>query len=211
MPRTKEQIRDKRILAKSKGLCYNCYKRPATASIYCSICGSTRNKIQKQRREKFLAQGLCPCGTKLDRVGSVCSSYLGKNNKRADLRVCRKIAAGLCSKCPSVLDQDKYRISLSVDYPLCSDCFFKSASYSYDATAEELRELFDQQNGCCAYTGEKLILGQTAWVDHIVPKYSGGSDGISNLQWVTKVANQMKRNYSHNEFVRICKLIASRF
>ena len=68
----------------------------------------------------------------------------------------------------------------------------------------------EHQQWQCVYTGEKLIAGVNASVDHRIPSSRGGSDDLCNLQWVTKKINRMKGNMTHQEFVEICQLIAEK-
>lgn len=58
------------------------------------------------------------------------------------------------------------------------------------------------KNSRCPYTGIKLIPGVNASLDHIVPKCNGGSDELSNLQWVHIWINKMKFCSDEDEFVR---------
>ena len=71
-----------------------------------------------------------------------------------------------------------------------------------------LEELWKKQKGRCAYTGEKLYPGKNASIDHIRPISKGGISSKKNLQWVTKKVNDMKRNFTHREFISLCKKIA---
>ena len=47
-------------------------------------------------------------------------------------------------------------------------------------------------------------MDRSAQVDHILPKARGGSDDLSNLQWVCKEANIAKRHMTDAEFVALC-------
>lgn len=74
----------------------------------------------------------------------------------------------------------------------------------------ELLAVFVKQKGKCAYTGELLILGDNASLDHKMPKSRGGEDVSSNLQWVTWNVNDCKRALTHDEFVALCRKVAFR-
>lgn len=75
-----------------------------------------------------------------------------------------------------------------------------------------LIEKFDK-NPTCPYTGETLILGLNASIDHIKPisKFPELRADLDNLLWTSKRANIAKSTMSKDEFVSFCKLIASRF
>lgn len=70
-----------------------------------------------------------------------------------------------------------------------------------------LQQLWEEQVGCCAVTGEKLIPGLNASLDHIIPKSRGGSSDKSNLRWVLLRVNQLKWDMTHEEFVEMCRLV----
>jgi CRISPR/Cas system Type II protein with McrA/HNH and RuvC-like nuclease domain len=73
--------------------------------------------------------------------------------------------------------------------------------------AGELRRLFEQQNARCPYTGELLVLGENTDLDHRVPKASGGSREIGNVQWVLSIVNKMKWNQTEKEFLDLVRKI----
>lgn len=72
---------------------------------------------------------------------------------------------------------------------------------------EILRSLWDEQRGRCAVTGEVLVPGSTASIDHIIPKSRGGSSDGSNLRWVLLRVNQIKWDMTHDEFVDVCRAV----
>jgi len=70
------------------------------------------------------------------------------------------------------------------------------------ATYKDLASLWRSQCGLCALTGRRL--DRTAEPDHIIPKAKGGSDCKSNLRWVCKEVNRMKRDMMDEEFIAMC-------
>lgn len=73
-----------------------------------------------------------------------------------------------------------------------------------------LEQLLESQQRRCVYTGELLIPGINASLDHRIPVAQNGTDEIGNLQWVTKRVNAMKSDCSHEEFIKLCRTIAAR-
>ena len=53
----------------------------------------------------------------------------------------------------------------------------------------------------CFYSDIKIIPGFSASVDHRVPKNLGGTDDISNLEWVHYSINRIKSTLPEKEFV----------
>lgn len=70
-----------------------------------------------------------------------------------------------------------------------------------------IKRLWEQQKGFCAITGELLIPGSTASLDHIVPRDKGGLTVEGNLQWVLYDVNIAKAALHHDEFVALCRKV----
>lgn len=84
----------------------------------------------------------------------------------------------------------------------------------FDLTMEEAWNLFLQQDRKCALTGIPLRFVrayrdrkamQTASLDR---KDSNLPYVLSNVQWVHKIVNNMKQDYTEEEFVEWCTLVA---
>lgn len=73
-----------------------------------------------------------------------------------------------------------------------------------------LTSLWERQRGRCAYTGELLIPGHNASLDHKMPTSRGGDHSIDNLQWVSSLINRMKTDMTHEEFLSMCRRIMER-
>lgn len=83
----------------------------------------------------------------------------------------------------------------------------------FDVSIDLLWELFEKQQGKCAYTGRDLVLELsiknsnvnwdiiTASVDRIDSNLGYTED---NVHWVHKEINRFKNNYSHDKFVSMC-------
>lgn len=72
------------------------------------------------------------------------------------------------------------------------------------ATSRQLRKLIDQQGYRCALTGRNLT-PDTAFVDHVTPVSSGGSNAIENLQVVHADVNEAKGTMTQDEFIQLCR------
>lgn len=85
----------------------------------------------------------------------------------------------------------------------------RTASNPSLATTGALLSLWNAQRGRCALTGDILVPGNGASLDHIVPRSRGGGNDISNLRWVTSDANTAKGALSDEAFLAMCRRIVS--
>lgn len=72
-----------------------------------------------------------------------------------------------------------------------------------------LLALLESQSYACALSGVKLDI-DTAELDHKVPLARGGTNDLSNLQWVHKKINRAKGTMTNDEFIEACLMVASR-
>jgi 5-methylcytosine-specific restriction endonuclease McrA len=72
----------------------------------------------------------------------------------------------------------------------------------------ELDVLLKKQNSCCPYTGIELVMCENASLDHKFPASKGGSNEISNLQWVYLPINSMKLDHTEDEFLELVSKVA---
>ena len=91
----------------------------------------------------------------------------------------------------------------------------KARNLEFDVTPEYLWQLFLNQKSKCALSGQLLSFGihtkektkeqsRTASLDRI-DSSKGYVNG--NLQWLHKDVNMMKKHYSQDYFIKVCKLI----
>lgn len=87
---------------------------------------------------------------------------------------------------------------------------FKKYFDNYDYI-DDLKNLLKSQNNKCPYTGIELIIGVNASLDHIKPIAAGGKSETQNFQWVYYDddfnINLMKRDFSHENFLKAIKII----
>lgn len=185
-PRTRISVAD--------GGCGTCGRpRDGDAKTLCVAC---RDRI-KRRSTDLIARGLCVgCAVGVCENGKQrCPPCLGRTRDRVQ----RIKDAGVCGSCrqrPAIAS----RLS-------CDTCFLKRTAWSClgdRSRWEEILWLFNSQNGICALTGAKMILGVSVSLDHIVPVSRGGTNDLSNLRWTTWAANKAKNNMLDKEFVELC-------
>ncbi len=91
----------------------------------------------------------------------------------------------------------------------CETCLLKQKAMSHFGSSKKwtvLKSIWDKQHGICPYTAISLNLAD-ADVDHIVPRAKNGTEDASNLQFVHRVANEMKRGHSEEQFLEWIRII----
>lgn len=181
-----------------QGLCSLCYfnqiekrevrysKTHSKSPFLCStrVC----NNIKKDKREK--------CETCLLRIKEI------SDNKKRELSL-----SGLCNRCGSNKFLDSYSKKKTLTR-LCQECYLKDVSCRHFDTPQHWQKLYEilkRQDFRCAYTGEILVLGINASVDHILPqkKYPEKAKDVDNIQWVTKDINGMKSSFVEKRFLEL--------
>lgn len=189
----------------AQGLCINCGARPHLDGIQvCNQCKTTHAKGYKTRRAKHAASNVCitaGCGKPID-GNARCTSCREKHRQFMQSRRDALTADGLCHSC---------RTGTALNNHLCETCHFKSVAKRLLKDRSQwmlLRDKWEAQGHCCPYSGLPIVLGQTAHLDHIIPRAKGGQDTIDNLQWTHEWINKMKSDLMPDEFVSmLCKFI----
>lgn len=91
----------------------------------------------------------------------------------------------------------------------------KRRKLEFTLTKDYLTKLWSDQNGKCALSGLDLYMPKKAR-EQRGPSCTGSIDRIDNkqgyiqgnVQWVHKSVNRMRREYTIEEYVDICKLVA---
>jgi hypothetical protein len=87
---------------------------------------------------------------------------------------------------------------------LCLICWFKNSAKKNLGSRKHwliIKNIWDEQEGLCKYSKEKLIPGFNASLDHKIPTSKGGTDDKENLQWITKEWNTLKWNRTEEEMI----------
>ena len=186
----------------------------------------TSRAAKKRFYDKRKQQRRCvECGQ--DTVGktircAACAVRMGQAQKviqkeRSQKRVC--VQCGNPSICNNYKIQTKSQLGELTKACYCQGCYLKKLSLRTFGTSSrwsELLEIFNAQGGTCSYTGNQIVIGESASLDHKEPcltskRNRGTSADISNLHWVRWDINFMKRDLSEDEFIANCKAVAKRF
>jgi hypothetical protein len=184
---------------KAKGLCTRCGKNPLKTEYLCLNCSIIQNGENKARRKQYGTLGKCPfCGQKNEGAFSSCEKCLEKRRDREKTI----LDSGFCL-CGE-------RLPLITKWE-CKNCWLGRKAYEHLGSRKrrkEIEDLFISQNYKCALTGDLLILGDGASIDHIIPPTKGGMENdINNLQALTLDANHFKWTKTNQEVILLCKKI----
>lgn len=188
----------------AKNLCLYCGKIKARKNQkWCDAC-----KIIKQRQNKnyYKTRRYVRCAgcSKLlkNKISIYCQECKLKQQTDKHERKIRYEKQGCCTSC------GKIKLKL---IKLCFKCWIRALASSNGkcAKAKDLHNLWEDQAGKCAYTGLTLNPGETASLDHKIPRSKGGTDSKNNLQWVHIDINFMKRDLSHGRFTKLCKHVTN--
>jgi len=156
-----------------------------------------KREFVKRQKEK----GLCiECSTPVN--GSIrCNNC---NSRRAEYRKKKYNEwkeKGLCCQCgKEALNNKNY----------CEKHYLMKISHARLGSSKywkELKLLIEKQNYKCALTGDAISFEDDIELDHILPTYRGGTNELSNIQWVTRQANWFKRALTEDELIELCEKI----
>lgn len=142
----------------------------------------------KECNLKRKAAGLCRDCPQKAYGKARCTDCIKRSKNRLKKR-------GRCVSCGGVKSNNGY---------ICHKCVFKNVAYKQlnnRSRWEELKALFEKQNGRCAVTGLEIQLGNNASIDHIIPTSRGGQNDIENLRWVHITFNRIKNNMTDGEML----------
>lgn len=170
----------------------------------CARCNQRDKETDKIRRNCAIASNKCIYHTDRDAVPGrrQCEECLIKGRKAGKKRRKKAKDNGKCIR-------HIYVDAITGDS--CIECWYKDVARNNLKGVDQwqdLKKLLENQGFKCAYSGVILIPGDNASVDHKTPRSRGGLNVIENLQWVSKKINSMKGDFTHSEFVELCKIIA---
>lgn len=180
----------------------------AKAKGYCRLHYLKYNS--KQRVASLIESKKCiQCAEPVDRSGVICTYCLGINKLARKRRYNYRRSKGNCVYCNSknnvfISNRSKNKIIV------CLNCYLKRTAFKAVGNVKSyknLLEIFEKQNGKCAYTGTSLIIGANADIDHIVPISRGGKKVIDNVHWIDTRINQMKSNLLEKDFYLLCERV----
>lgn len=188
----------------AKRVCIFCNNAPAIeGKSRCQTCIDKGSLYSKQRRAGKKSVGICSdCSEPALPHSPRCQKCYDKNKNRSAERRQRLMDLGLCHRC------GKEKATLHTQR--CERCNLKSIAHDTLGDRSrwgELWALFVAQRGLCAYTRAPLFIGFNASIDHRIPTSKGGTDDLSNLQWVELEVNKMKWDQDEHEFLERCERI----
>ena len=159
----------------------------------CSKCLEKSRCSQRKRSKDKLLQELCSRCTLPAVEGHLCTDHY---NARLYKIHCKDLQ-GICQNCNVQKEWTTIK--------LCFKCWIKKITRKRVGKGEDnynaVMLLWEQQSGKCALSGEPLIPGLNAHLDHIVPVSKGGSCEISNMRWLDGRVNILKSNKSDEIFL----------
>ena len=156
-------------------------------------------KYHRTWRQARCNAGLCVCcGLKNDGPHKKCAHCKQQESIVKKRWYEKKKRSGECLKCKQPATAKMY----------CEKHWFviiARTNFKNKINSQELKYLLEKQNYQCAITGRPLQIGINASIDHIIPRASGGTDELMNLQWVDLDVNFSKSDLSLKAFIALAK------
>lgn len=207
--RQKKQYQDRLTL----GLCPRCGEQPMDNNKHCAKCAARVREKDRKVRAARSAKGMCAqCGhNSVSKEKRTCNNCLDNLRENTKIRAHKLNQLGVCVRCgqfPQLLGVTRCGNS----HTTCQTCYLKHISQSNLGArkyATLLLEKLEAQNHKCPYTGQELILGNNAWIDHIMPRsrFPELAKDIDNVEWVTETVNRMKQDRTPEEFLKLIRII----
>jgi 5-methylcytosine-specific restriction endonuclease McrA len=185
-------------IRRSEGYCCSCFARMPDEGY--SVCRKCIDKKSARREARRRNDKCGNCGANTEPGRPLCAQCRSRKSDKARGRRNALRSQGKCPECKEDMFPGTTR---------CETCLFKERAGRFLGSRdkwETIKGVWDRQAGICPYTGVKLDLS-TAQLDHIYPRYHGGSSDTSNLQFVMREANKMKTDLLEHDFLRMIKLL----
>jgi 5-methylcytosine-specific restriction endonuclease McrA len=117
----------------------------------------------------------------------------------------------LCSHCGKTPYLESLKAA-GLHHRYCETCYLKNKAKNRLGSRRSwtaLKERLQAQGGRCSYTGFALVLGVNDSVDHIKPldQHPELRSDPTNIEWVCREVNEMKRNRTPEEFLSFLRTI----
>lgn len=164
------------------------------------------NNIEQQNKLLNL------CRNTLDRNKKTCSTCAERKKKKMYALYEDRSSKGLCFECgrPAIPTTIGSGVLGTNSRPQCEEHLFKRLAFRATgkvSDAKMLKNMVKEQDYKCAYTGQKLVIGKNASLDHIIPRSAGGANCRTNLCWCLWEVNMMKHRFSYKEFLAFCRSV----
>lgn len=164
-----------------------------------------QERLQSRRDGSVLWKCVCDCGN----YAQVNTRHL--NRKKSNVRSCG------CGRNPSGPSHTQWNGVGGISGSWWSSRVTREfrqksrAKIEVSIDKEFAWDLFRKQEGKCALTGLPLVLDSKPSVNTASLDRIDSNLGYvpSNVQWVHKDINMMKRTYDQDYFIKLCKLVAS--
>lgn len=203
----------KRLKAAIQGFCWNCgkFNNNNTVATACKKCEEKLNTRNYKRRCKLQEEHkciTCSAPVAIEDNSIRCPNCADRFNTLRKKRRHSRKTRDLCIECGK-------KESLP-NHNFCAPCYFKRKSRKMFGTNDkwqELRSLWDEQEGICPYTNKRMILGQNASLDHKYPRgrFPELMCDVHNLEWIDKRINSMKYNRTPMEFLEYLQNIINNY
>jgi 5-methylcytosine-specific restriction endonuclease McrA len=171
---------------------------------FCPACLEGSGRRTKAYHQRLKQQGICRrCRKAPVKEGRAsCAPCLEQHAKETQARQLRRAGAKGCSKCSNE------RLQAPLKKPLCEVCYLKQTAYSTAGSKslwQLLKEKLEAQDYKCAYTGQRLLLGWNASLDHVLPTslYPHLRAEPFNLVWTCRGFNTWKKNRTPEQLLEL--------
>lgn len=209
----KRKSKRNRSYIPKESICKQCNRRFAEKQEWDVFCSE---KCRKSWTSSGIIRRCQVCGKDFPITGYTHQKYCSdecrklRYPKLAFSHKAENKSKGLCSNCSNpIVKGSGY---------LCEDHWFDKAARSNGFLRDRnrgklVKSILEKQNYTCPYTGKKLVIGTNASIDHKNPRlrFPEQYSLIENIEWVDTFVNNSKNTMTKEEFIVLCKLIASRF